>query len=117
MSSISGFSDVRKKKEDAKRNELYIGGIDQRGGGSGLSVLGPPENRSVFDSIVQKASSDSQNTDDRSADHQVITKKITMFKNGFTVDDGPFRDLVSPENKLFLSSLERGDVPVGLFNL
>ena len=44
MSNISSLGDLRKKEEggkpsdkDAKkRNELFIGGLDQRGGGSGL---------------------------------------------------------------------------------
>mmetsp|Transcript_3523 Transcript_3523/g.5485 ORF Transcript_3523/g.5485 Transcript_3523/m.5485 type:complete len:193 (+) Transcript_3523:408-986(+) len=34
-----------------------------------------------------------------------------MYRNGFTVDDGPLRDLTSPESRAFLSSLERGQVP------
>lgn len=36
-----------------------------------------------------------------------------MYRNGFVVDDGPFRDATSPENQLFIRSLEAGQVPVG----
>ena len=47
MSNISSLGDLRKKEEvgkstdkDAKkRNELFIGGLDQRGGGSGLGTF------------------------------------------------------------------------------
>ena len=44
------------------------------------------------------------------SDRQTI---ITMYRNGFTVDDGPLRDLTSPENRSFLASLERGQAPEG----
>jgi UBX domain-containing protein 1 len=38
-------------------------------------------------------------------------RKITLYRNGFTVDDGPFRDLESPENKKFIASLSDGYIP------
>lgn len=152
MSNISSLGDLRRKQEgdkdkDAKkRNELFIGGLDQRGGGSGLgiiilvthlfcmddylrenfyfqAVLGPPPNRpqdrsgnangaSVFDSIVGLASN--QQPGDAAGDSQPreqLSRKITMYRNGFRVDDGPLRDLTSPESLEFIASLERGDVP------
>jgi len=36
-----------------------------------------------------------------------------MYRNGFTVDDGPLRDLTSLESRAFIASLENGDVPQG----
>ena len=46
------------------------------------------------------------------AEHAEGTKrKITLYKNGFTVDDGPFRDAESPENKKFIQSLVAGFIP------
>ena len=42
-------------------------------------------------------------------------RRITMYRNGFTVDDGPIRDLTSPESRAFLASLESGDVPRGIY--
>ncbi len=39
------------------------------------------------------------------------SRKITLYRNGFTVDDGPLRDLESPENKQFLASLSDGYIP------
>jgi hypothetical protein len=38
-------------------------------------------------------------------------RKITLYRNGFTIDDGPFRDLESPENKQFIASLSDGYIP------
>lgn len=39
-----------------------------------------------------------------------------MYRNGFTVDDGPLRDLTSPESMEFIASLEKGEVPRELRN-
>lgn len=43
----------------------------------------------------------------------VQTIEITLYRNGFTVNNGPFRDLTAPENQRFLHSLQRGEVPDG----
>eukprot|EP01038_Epipyxis_sp_PR26KG_P006916 gene6916-9469_t len=123
MSNISSLNDLKKKKDDKdKRNELFVGGLDQRGGGSGLSVLGPPPNReggppTAFDELIQKASSSQEGQADDSSsasDGEVNKRTITMYQNGFTVDDGPLRDLESPESREFLSTLQQGRVPLEL---
>eukprot|EP00598_Pedospumella_elongata_P002622 CAMPEP_0184968278 /NCGR_PEP_ID=MMETSP1098-20130426/1377_1 /TAXON_ID=89044 /ORGANISM="Spumella elongata, Strain CCAP 955/1" /LENGTH=273 /DNA_ID=CAMNT_0027489861 /DNA_START=53 /DNA_END=874 /DNA_ORIENTATION=+ len=120
MSRISGLGDLNKKKEEEeKRNEFFAGGLDQRGGGSGLAVLGPPPSSSsarggagVFDSIVQRASNPGEDTGSLPPiDAEGNSRRITMYRNGFTVDDGPLRDLTSPESRAFIASLENGDVP------
>lgn len=40
-------------------------------------------------------------------------RTITMYANGFTVDDGPFRTLEDPANEPFLRDLARGYVTKG----
>ena len=37
--------------------------------------------------------------------------KITLFKNGFIVDDGEFCDYSLPENKEFMQELNKGNIP------
>ena len=37
--------------------------------------------------------------------------RITLYRNGFMVDNGPFRDLHSLENRRFLEALASGFVP------
>lgn len=76
-----------------------------------MSVLGPPPNNppGVFDSIVQRAKED--NNDSSTSDSNEAHRHITLYRNGFTVDDGPLRDITSEQSRLFLSSLERGQVP------
>jgi hypothetical protein len=85
-------------------------------GGSGLAVEGPPPDRTgrganVFDNLVDRASN--QNGAE-SNDSEVNTKaQITLYRNGFVVNDGPLRDPNLEENKAFLASLNRGEVPAG----
>ena len=35
-------------------------------------------------------------------------QKITLYANGFTVDDGPFRALDDPANAAFVASMNQG---------
>ena len=45
-----------------------------------------------------------------------IRRTITMYANGFIVDDGPYRRLDDPANADFLTSLARGQTPSELRN-
>ena len=45
------------------------------------------------------------------------TRRITIYRNGFTVDDGPLRDPNAPENVDFIRDLSRGVVPRGTVQL
>jgi SEP domain len=45
--------------------------------------------------------------------HSGSRRVITMYRNGFMIDDGPFRDLNAPENQAFIRALEQGVVPPG----
>ena len=61
--NVRGLFDTGADSDDeGKRQELYTGGIDQRGGGgSGMAVYGPPgeggggSDRDVFDRLVEAA--------------------------------------------------------------
>lgn len=114
--------------DDEEGNDRYVGGVDSRGGGSGLAVL--PNNRdhqnrnnnnassSSSDAIFNLAEADTGggSTGGRSRGgggsgggvHRTI---ITMYRSGFTVDDGPYRRLDDPSNSEFLTSMARGHVP------
>ncbi len=37
--------------------------------------------------------------------------KITLYANGFTVNDGPFRDYKDPANKSFMEQLRNSRIP------
>jgi UBX domain-containing protein 1 len=40
-----------------------------------------------------------------------VTRTLTFFANGFTVDDGPLRTFDDPANAAFLNDIKRGFVP------
>jgi len=105
---------AKKEEEDeSKRNELYTGGNRRGGGGSGLSVIGPSSDDSEDDEEELKGdvgkmfSRAQQHKDEVSAPKRVVT----MYKNGFTVDDGEFRSLHDPANLPFLRDVAEGLVP------
>ena len=37
--------------------------------------------------------------------------KLTVYKNGFQIDDGQFRDVKEPVNKKFMDEVEKGYIP------
>lgn len=83
-------------------------------GGSGLAVVGPPSGdpRDLLDRIVNQAREQQPpDSSHESGGDQGI--EVTLYRNGFTVNDGPLRDLVSPENRAFLDALQSGVVPQG----
>ncbi|CEM06950.1 unnamed protein product [Vitrella brassicaformis CCMP3155] len=38
-------------------------------------------------------------------------RKVTVYKNGFTIDDGDFRDAADPQNAKFIEELRKGFAP------
>mmetsp|Transcript_28729 Transcript_28729/g.29064 ORF Transcript_28729/g.29064 Transcript_28729/m.29064 type:complete len:262 (-) Transcript_28729:290-1075(-) len=116
MSKLFSLSDLNKKQEEEeKKQEYYAGGNDSRtGGGSGLSVVDPndPRRRNAGSSgdtlsrIVNNASTSSAESTPQSGG-----RRVTLYRNGFTVDDGNLRDLESPESRRFLAALAEGYVP------
>lgn len=45
-----------------------------------------------------------------------VLRKLKLWKNGFSIDDGELRDYATPENAEFLASVKRGEVPRELVN-
>lgn len=127
MSNFSSLDEMRRKAEEEakKRNEYYAGGHDaQSGGGSGLSILGPPGGHdddsssnssggasSILDGIIGNARNNANELAANGGDIDVGTATITLYRNGFVVNDGPFRDYTTPENVAFMGTLLKGDVP------
>ena len=73
-----------------------------------------PSRPDTFDRIFERAQDRSEDDSESAPREEGGSRRvITMYRNGFVVDDGPFRDATSPENQLFIRSLEAGRVPVG----
>jgi UBX domain-containing protein 1 len=124
MANRMTFDELRRRSEDADKEitdeerdqQKYVGGADGHGGGSGLMVVDPPngggpgDRRGVLDEVMSRAAAQA---DDSAAPGRESEAhyKITMYANGFQVNDGPLRDLEAPENKDFLEDLLKGQVP------
>lgn len=121
MANIVGLSSLRRgdggdrggsDDEDAQpRNQYYAGGASDRGGGSGLSVIGPNDGGDGPDAmanIIGRAQRDG--VEPGAAAGGAPRHVITFYREGFTVDDGPYRARADPANRPFLDALERGCV-------
>jgi len=91
--------DKKDKKDDKKKTESYIGGEK-----SGLAV----ENPDSVDEIVRRAQADSREME---GGKTKTNCKITLYKQGFTIDDGPLRPYTDPTNQAFMADLKKGHVP------
>mmetsp|Transcript_41824 Transcript_41824/g.45406 ORF Transcript_41824/g.45406 Transcript_41824/m.45406 type:complete len:315 (-) Transcript_41824:363-1307(-) len=132
MSNIRGlYDDKNEDDEEEKRrrdaNNRFVGGIGAQGGGSGLAVepnndenngnSGPPSLPSTADSIfniAEQAGAGGSDEEEDASGGESIRRNITMYRNGFVIDDGPYRRLDDPANASFLQSLARGQTPMEL---
>jgi len=105
LDDLKGKNDKDKKddkKNSKKQTESYIGGEK-----SGLAV----ENPDHPEEIVRRAREDAQDT---GAGKSQNTCKITLYKQGFTINDGPIRFYSDPTNQKFMADLKNGHVPAEL---
>uniref|UniRef100_A0AAV1U9Y1 UBX domain-containing protein n=1 Tax=Peronospora matthiolae TaxID=2874970 RepID=A0AAV1U9Y1_9STRA len=111
MANIVGLSSLRGRNDDDERqerdepNQYYAGGASDRGGGSGLSVIGPASDDHVAN-IIGRAQQDARSEASTQPRHV-----ITFYRDGFTVNDGPYRTRSDVANRPFLEALEQGHVP------
>lgn len=122
MSNVRGLYDDRlSDSDDGERdsNNRYVGGIGAQGGGSGLAVepnaddsaaLAAPSSDSIFNLAEAAGSAGAEE------EEETLRRTITMYRDGFVVDDGPYRRLDDPQNADFLRSLARGQTPSELLS-
>lgn len=90
--NIRTFKDIdpkkdNKNKDNKKTTDAYTGGHS-----SGLNVENPEDDVDGFNSQETKI-------------------KITLWRNGFQINDGEFRDAKLPENQKFLDDIEKRQLP------
>jgi UBX domain-containing protein 1 len=100
---IHSLADLNKNKDEKKKktNDFYAGGQ-----ASGLAVSSPD-----VEGIVSKASKESK------SEKNEVSVSITLYANGFSVNDGPFRNYTDPENQTFMAQLNQGRVPQELLSI
>jgi UBX domain-containing protein 1 len=103
MSGFQSMAELRKKQEEEKAAAKGKGkGTDSYVGGekSGLAVENPDDDS--WKQMSEHASSSGP------ADGAV---QITIWRDGFTINDGPLRPSSDPLNKKFLDEIARGQCP------
>ncbi|OQR84434.1 hypothetical protein ACHHYP_13389 [Achlya hypogyna] len=116
MANVFGFGNLRNRAaedgdSDEEKQSYYTGGTSAQGGGSGLSVFGPPTGAGGppnIDNIIQRAHQQGVQGD---AGAPTPAHVITFYAEGFTVDDGEYRRRDDEANREFLTAIERGVVP------
>lgn len=110
MSNVHGLFSNRDNDSDDNdsSNNRYVGGISARGGGSGLAVEPTPDD--LLSSIRANAETPSNGTG-TSGEPSPPSRTITLYRSGFTIDNGPLRRLDDPSNSEFLRDLAKGVVP------
>ena len=91
--------DESKDKDKRKTTDSYAGGKS-----SGISVENPEDE---WMEKVRRNESRGKEEFDRTKDRI----KLTIYRNGFVVDDGEFRPLTDPKNKKFMDQVEKGYIP------
>lgn len=93
MVTIRSLSDLRKEEQKKKEKNMshYTGGQK-----SGLAVEDSDDDFDV--DVFHKALGDNYT-------------HLTVYKNGFIVDNGEFRDLAEEDNKRFMLDINAGKVP------
>jgi len=102
-------------------NEYYTGGAGQGGTGSGLAVLAPNERgegaaggenhmRQVMERLHREQAARGGGAAPAPSGTRRVAN-VVVYRNGFTVDNGPLRGLDDPRNQTFIDSLTQGYCP------
>ena len=90
--------DEKAEKDKRKTTDSYTGGKS-----SGIAVENPED-----DDWLKKV----KKHDNKEKFEKMKNKiKLTVYKNGFIIDDGEFRKKDDPKNKKFMDEVEKGYIP------
>lgn len=120
----SGQAVIDPRERPEARLAAMFDGARAHGAVSGTAEdLNPNAGRSTAFQGRGRTLNSSAEDDDASAgapaeaserDDGIISRVITFWQNGFTVDDGPLRAFDDPANMAFMESIGRGEAPAEL---
>lgn len=134
LDSLKGDSGRGREDDDdeagPRDQQFYVGGTGQGGGGSGQNVIDPAKLLDRARQLGAVSASEHEGSSSRAflgsgysmsgenaepvvknEDPNKIKHTITLWKNGFTVDDGALRSYDDPANNAFLADINKGRVP------
>lgn len=106
--NLSFTSYLDSKKDNKKTNDSYVGGAS-----SGMNVENPDNTPDTGDWVNDIGKKGNNKEEFDKTENKI---KLTVYKNGFQIDDGLFRDVSIPENKKFMDEVEKGYIPQELVN-
>jgi UBX domain-containing protein 1 len=111
MAGFASMADMRAKEEEEKKAKGKGKGTESYAGGekSGLAIENPDD---AWKQMEQQA----QNQQASGSGPTSGAHQITLWRNGFTIGDGPLRPLSDPLNKKFVDDIAAGIVPEELKN-
>lgn len=105
FSSARAHGAVDGRAEDMNPNEGRNGG-----GGRGHGAFRGRARTLAGGDEEPETASDEENENDEG----IVSRVVTFWQNGFTVDDGPLRGFDDPANMAFMESIARGEAPAEL---
>ncbi|CAD7930763.1 unnamed protein product [Amoebophrya sp. A25] len=107
------MADMRREQDDAKSGKgKGKKGVESYSGGerSGMAVMQPGQEPSSGngDDVWSAARAAGAVSNDGLPDGSAT---ITLWADGFTVNDGPLRPLADPKNKKFVDDIQKGECP------
>lgn len=108
------MADMRKEDENSSRNNKGKGkGTEAYSGGerSGMAVMRPGNDASAPQGQDAFAQARARGVVDNAREMGGNAITVTIYADGFTVNDGPLRPLSDPKNKKFLDDIQSGQLP------
>lgn len=90
--NIRTLNDIKNQKDDKKKDNKKTTDSYTGGHSSGLNVENPDDDIDGYQKQGNKI-------------------KLTVWKNGFQIDDGEFRSIEDPKNKTFMDEVNKGYIP------
>jgi len=105
MANFISLDSLKKQEEENKKTTTSYAGGDK----SGLAIQNP-EDEDQWKQMQQAAAASSDSAGPLPSDH----RSVTVYRNGFVVDNGPFRPLSDPLNKKIMDEMAKGRCPAEL---
>ncbi|KAI8365498.1 hypothetical protein EDC96DRAFT_443571 [Choanephora cucurbitarum] len=119
-------SNENNSASDEEHENLYAGG-EKRGGQSPEEAPKKSQKKSAYTGVGYRLGSEDEpstrvqpavdSDDDEEEELESVTRNLTFWRNGFSVDDGPLYAYADPANQEMLNSINDGRAPLSLLNV
>ena len=104
MANIHGFSEIGKNEKP--KGQGYFSGGDR----GGVEFYSNDDAAKTYKQTEELAMRNNGNKYHDASKKDFIIN-VVLYKNGFTVNDGPLREYNTPENKQFVADVKEGYIP------